>query len=215
MSRHVWTPEQVAELRRRYPDERAEDIAVDLGLDVGRVYGKAHRLGLEKSAAFQASPASGRTYDGRGAANRFKPGQTSLTKGKKMGTRGRSGETQFQKGNVTGNAAVVVKPIGYECMRDGYLVRKVNNDLPFYKRWRAVHQIEWEAVNGPVPSGHALCFKNGNRLDIRLENLELVTRRELARRNTIHRFPAEVKECMRLVGRIKREVRKKQETTNG
>lgn len=41
----------------------------------------------------------------------------------------------------------------------------------------------WEAANGPVPPGHALIFADGNKQNITLENLILVTRAQLARLN--------------------------------
>jgi hypothetical protein len=35
-----------------------------------------------------------------------------------------------------------------------------------------VHVMVWEAVNGPVPQGHDIHHKNGDKQDNRLENLE-------------------------------------------
>lgn len=43
---------------------------------------------------------------------------------------------------------------------------------------RFVHQLVWEESNGKVPCGYILHHKNENRLDNRLENLELTTRAE-------------------------------------
>jgi hypothetical protein len=71
---------------------------------------------------------------------------------------------------------------------EAYLERKINNDLPLQARWRAVHLIMWEAANGPLPAGHAIAFKNGDKKDLRLDNFELITRAALMRRNTIHNF---------------------------
>jgi hypothetical protein len=41
---------------------------------------------------------------------------------------------------------------------------------------RREHRVIWERANGPIPKGMILHHKNGNKLDNRLENLELTTR---------------------------------------
>lgn len=55
MSGARWTPEQDAVLVARYATERAEDIARDLGMTTARVFNRAHKLGLRKSADFLRS----------------------------------------------------------------------------------------------------------------------------------------------------------------
>lgn len=90
--------------------------------------------------------------------------------------------TRFRKGNRTGRANHVYKPIGTERMsKDGYLERKVHDGLPMQSRWRAVHLIEWEAVNGPVPKGHALKCLDGDRTNADPENWIAVPRALLPR----------------------------------
>ena len=42
----------------------------------------------------------------------------------------------------------------------------------------SVHRWVWEHFNGPVPEGHLVRFKDGDRWNWRIENLELVTPRE-------------------------------------
>lgn len=38
------------------------------------------------------------------------------------------------------------------------------------------HRLVWEAEHGPIPKGHSIHHENGDRLDNRLENLELMPR---------------------------------------
>ncbi|WP_162874505.1 HNH endonuclease signature motif containing protein, partial [Pseudomonas viridiflava] len=79
-------------------------------------------------------------------------------------------------------------PVGTERVtRDGIRQRKTRDDGPAHRRWKSVHMIMWEEVNGEVPPGHVVIFKDKNTQNIVIENLELVTRGELMLRNTIHR----------------------------
>lgn len=44
------------------------------------------------------------------------------------------------------------------------------------KRYRMEHVMVWESANGKVPHGHDVHHKNGDKLDNRLENLELLSK---------------------------------------
>lgn len=106
-----------------------------------------------------------------GRDGRFTKGQTSWNKGR-LGTHF-SPATEFKKGNLPANH----RPCGAERINvDGYIEIKVAEP----KHWRAKHRYLWEQANGQIPSGHALIFADGNRLNTNLDNLILVTRGELA-----------------------------------
>lgn len=72
--------------------------------------------------------------------------------------------------------------------------------------WEWTHRRNWIAAHGPIPKGMALVFKNGDRTNCDVNNLELVTRSELMRRNSIQRYPTEVKDAIRLLGKLKRTI---------
>lgn len=117
-----------------------------------------------------------------GRDGRLKPGNVPLNKGRKMPFNANSARTQFKKGNRTDRANQVWKPIGTERLsKDGYLERKVHDGLPLQSRWRAVHLINWEAVNGPIPAGHALKCLDGDRSNTAAANWECVPRAMLPR----------------------------------
>lgn len=59
-----WTPDEVALLRELYPHRRASEVAERIGRPLPSVYAMATKLGLQKSAEFRASPASGRLLPG-------------------------------------------------------------------------------------------------------------------------------------------------------
>lgn len=117
-----------------------------------------------------------------GRDGRFRKGQEPPNKGKPCpaGVGGRSvnaQRTQFKKGQVSGRAVDLYKPIGTEVVRaDGYVQRKINDDLPLQARWRFVHLIEWEALNGPIPEGHCLKCLDGDRSNTAPTNWELISR---------------------------------------
>lgn len=202
--RCVWDATKLGYLLERYPNERAADIARALNLSERQVWAKAVSLGLKKSAAFLASTLSGRTGPGstRGSAAWFSPGHRPHNKGVPVeSVHPNSARTQFQVGSRPLNWA----PIGStRTNADGYLQRKMTDTGSPADDWRCVHHLNWEAQHGPVPPGMALVFKDGNRMNVAINNLELITRQELMRRNTIHRFPDALKDAIRVLGKVKR-----------
>lgn len=201
-----WSSEEEQLLRDRYADEDTASIALDLKRSVEKVYCKADRLGLKKSEAYLAEcfARCGKQVSETGRLTRFQKGHTTWNKGMKgLQVGGRAKETQFGQGHMPHNWV----PVGTEQVRDGYLWRKVT-DTRSRHDWKQVHVMLWEEHNGPIQKGQILVFKNGNKQLIELENLELITRAELMKRNTIHRYPPELKDAIRAVGRLKRTIRK-------
>ena len=168
MRRRPWSPEEDAAMRARYPHEYSAGLARDLGRSLYSVFNRAKALGLMKSEAFHQSDRSGRIQKGRTdprmIATQLKPGNQPWNKGAKgsTGIHPNCRATQFKKGEVQGRAAALVQPIGAERVsKDGILQRKVNNELPFQRRWRSVHSLVWEAAHGPIPQGHKVVFLPG------------------------------------------------------
>lgn len=200
-------------MRRLYPDLPTVKVAEAMGLRLSQVYVRANLLGVHKSAAFLASPAAGRTNGRQGIGTRFQKGQEPPNKGlrgRKGWAPGRMAEGQFRKGERRGVAVRLYKPIGTERLsKDGYREVKIHDGMPLQSRWRAVHLVEWEKVNGPLPKGYALCFLNGDKTDIRLDNLELITRRELMLRNTLHRYPQPIPHLIQLRAAVNRKINRR------
>ena len=215
MKRHRWTPDEIAVLRACYPVQPTDELAEQLGLRVEQVYTKAFALKIKKTEAFLSSPAANRLSAETGRTTRFVKGQSAWTKGMKgLQVGGRSAETQFKPGTRNGIAKKRYKPIGTERIsRDGYLERKVNDDFPPHKHWRAVHLLLWESAYGALPAGHAVVFKDGNRRNLTLENLELVSRADLMRRNTLHNYGPDVARLYLLKGAITRQINQRERNT--
>jgi len=211
--KRLWNPEDDALLVARYPHERTAAIARELRRSLVAVYARQRLLGLAKSAAYLASPEACRLRrgDNVGASWRFRKGHVPANKGlRRPGwAPGRMKDTWFKKGERRGVAVRLYRPIGTERIsKDGYLERKVNDASPLQARWRAVHLLVWEAAHGRVPKGHAIAFANGNRRDIRPDNLQLISRRELMARNTVHNLPKPLADTVRLLGALNRKIRR-------
>ena len=119
-----------------------------------------------------------------GRSGQFVKGQEPMNAGKPMTaeTRAKVSHTWFRKGERRGVATKLYKPIGTERIsKDGYLERKIHDGMPLQSRWRAVHLIRWEEVNGPVPDGHALKCLDGDRRNTDPANWEAVPRALLPR----------------------------------
>ncbi|UBH10103.1 HNH endonuclease signature motif containing protein [Macrococcus armenti] len=112
-----------------------------------------------------------------GLTGKFEKGHTSWNKGKTMKVTGRMAETQFKKGHRPLN----YRPVGSERIdkKDGYILIKIS-DKP---EWVHKHRYLWEQHHGKVPKNHVVIFLNGDKTDIRIENLRLVTRGIHARLN--------------------------------
>jgi hypothetical protein len=180
------------------------------------IYGMASKLGVTKVEGWIDNPLSNttRTDPGRGRASRFKRGHATWNagmKGWKAG--GRSAETRFKPGQLNGRAAQLVEPVGaYRLDPSGILQRKVGTKPgPNHLRWRSVHELVWIEHNGPVPRGHVVVFRPGQRTNvleqITLDRLECITRAELMRRNSYHnRYPQPVRQIIQLRGVLTRKI---------
>lgn len=186
-----WTPTEEQRLRELYGHQPASAIAAELGRSKSAIKNRVNILGLTKGENCGCFP----------------KGHAPWNKGTNFTAGGRSPETRFKPGHRGGKARDLYKPIGTERMsKDGYLERKINDDMPLQKRWRAVHIIEWEAANGPLPAGHALAFKDGDKTNRAPDNLELISRAELMRRNTCHNYPKAIARVIQLRGAITRQI---------
>lgn len=219
-NRMRWTNEQLSELVKRYPDDKTEDIARDMGRILGGVYQQAQKMGLKKSDAYMASDRSGRVQRGKQhpgmKSSQFKPGQAPANKGlRRPGwAPGRMAETQFAKGRPA-HEARNYQPIGSERITSGVLLRKVTDDSSLYpaRRWVPVARLVWEEANGPIPPGHAVVFKPGRatteRQAITPDSLELLSRGELMKRNTRHNYPPELNALLSLKAALTRRINRR------
>lgn len=81
-------------------------------------------------------------------------------------------KTQFK----TGQAPVNWRPLGSERITvDGYTEIKIAEP----NKWRLKQQLIWEEHNGKIPKGSVVLFGNGDKSNFDINNLVLVSRKQL------------------------------------
>lgn len=151
----------------------------------------------------------GEIIEQRKENSRYKKGNTPVNKGVPMSkdVYEKAKATMFKKGNKPHN----MLPIGSEVVRkdkrtgNSYVLIKIAEYKLIYK-----HIHAWEQANGKVPKGHNVVFRDGNQMNCDITNLECISNSELMQRNTIHRFPEELKTNIRLLTKLKKKINEKQ-----
>ena len=200
-----WTQQEIDTLTRMYPNHYAREIADILGRGISSIHCKANSLGLESSLEkiqrvgyeTSKSPAS--------IAARFQKGSVPLNKGKKVSPEvySKIQPTMFKKGHSPVNH----REVGSERINVyGYIEIKVAEP----NRWRLKHRVIWEQVNGAIPKGFNVQFKNHNSQDCRIENLYLISKAEqMAKENSFWaKYPKEIQEIIHLKGVVNRAIHK-------
>lgn len=210
--RKIWTKREDRILAELYPDNPTLVVAKKLKRTYSAVSQRAINLGLKKSEAFMNSQNSGRIQklSKKGEQYRFKKGHATYNKGKRweeyMSQQAieRSRSTTFKKGNEPMNT----KHDGYiRISRDGYEEIRVTKGKFVHR-----HRLIWEQNNGPIPKGMIVVFKDKNPRNLTIDNLELITRAENMKRNTIQRYPQEMVSTLKALGKLKKTIHGKEQT---
>lgn len=220
MPRRFWTEAELRTLRELFPTRRTPDVAQLLGCKISRVTAMASKLGLKKRPEACGWLKKGQSQPGT-EGGRFQKGIIPANKGlRRPGYsvgRGRMQETQFKKGERTGAAARNWKPVGtITTDPEGYLRIKVREAVSGEhsgygntKVWPLYGRYTWEQHNGPIPSRHLVRFKDGNKQNCAIENLELLSMADNARRNSMWaQLPRELALAIQMNGQLKRKIRR-------
>ena len=199
-------------IRQRFPHERTQGIADDLGFTYSQVANRAFSMGLKKTLEFKRSESSGRhnLIEG-GKKFRYTPGHTPFNKGKEMPAEiyEKVKATMFKKGNRPHNW----KP-------DGTIVARKDADQSgrvylYYKvrdsKWILYHNKVWIDHNGPIPKGNIIRFIDGNTKNCDITNLEMVSMKDNMLRNSIQRFPEEIQQVIKLTSKLNKSINGKKQ----
>lgn len=145
-----------------------------------------------------------------GRTGHFEKGHESHNKGRKQNDYmsaeaiKKTEATRFKKGQTPGNT----RPMYSERIsKDGYIEIKVPERNPHTgaaTRFKLKHRWVWEKANGSVPKGHLLRFKDGDKTNCTLENLELMPRgvSAILNKRGYENMPAEVKATAKLLAQV-------------
>lgn len=201
------TPEQQKQyIIDNYANMPTKDIAEHVGLSISKVYAKAHWMKLKKSPEYMQAILEKEAQRLRivGAKCRYSKGHTPANKGQKMSAElyEKIRPTMFKKGSTPINT----KYDGHERLsKDGYIEVRIRQG-----KYKLKHRCIWEEHNGEIPKGHIVVFRDRNKLNFDINNLELITLEDNMRRNTIHRYPEEIKQTIKTLTKLKKQINEKQ-----
>lgn len=170
---NFWTEVEEDILRKYYPtggSDHCDKIMLNLlGWTRGcrNVMQKAHKLGLY--------------YEGprRGV---FKKGLVPFNKGRKMpaDVRERCAPTMFKKGQLPKNTREADGAISIRYDNRGVAVPHIRISLG---KWEYLARHTWREHHGEIPKGYIVVHKDGDSMNCEVDNLELISRADNARRN--------------------------------
>lgn len=157
-----WSEKEREFLVKNYQDMPASEIGRILGRSRSSIKGMTIKLGIRKTKN----------------SGRFEKGMTPWNRGKSYIAPG-SEKGWFRQGHLPAQTKY-----------DGYISSRKDKSGRVYlyirlslRNWVPLHRFLWERVNGDIPAGMMIRFKNGDCSDCRLSNLELISQRENATRN--------------------------------
>lgn len=193
----AYTNEMIAWLKLNETVPRKEltqmfNLHFNINLSIQAIQGKCKRMGLR----------TGRT-------GCFEIGSTPFN----AGTKGvmKANETSFKSGSKPHNW----NPIGAERIsKDGYLQRKITDTGSTKDDFVEVHRLLWESINGKIPDGHIVIFIDGNKSNIDISNLELVSRSTHAVRckHGYYGYPVELRPQLDSLIELRRAISKARNT---
>jgi len=194
----AWTPEQADFLCANHPGKLTAELT--------ELFNR--RFGTDRTVRQIKRFLTNRRLSS-GVRTCFEPGNRPHNYGKKGWQAGGDAvKTQFKPGNRPHTWV----PVGSERInKNGIRQRKISDTGYCPRDWQSVHSLLWEENHGPIPAGNIVVFRQGN--EIRIDNLELITRAENMRRNTVHRLPKELVRVIRIRGKLNRRIKELEQRT--
>lgn len=158
---HIWSTEEKNYLKQITPGHHYKEIQdlmnnkFNLDFTLNQIKGAINRYNLNT-----------------GFTGQFNKGHEPVNKGVKGVVYEGCKKTWFKKGEIPKNH----RPVGSERINvDGYVEIKVAEP----SKWRLKHQVVWEKHKGSIPNGYVVIFGDGNKLNLDINNLVLVSKNQL------------------------------------
>lgn len=203
--RKAWTEQERKLITEKYSNNYTAEIAAQLNRSLASVYTQANLMGLKKSVEFTKLllQREGEKLKILGKGNQFQKGNISHNLGQKMS------KEMYEKVKVTmfavGNEPHNTKWDGHERIdtKDGYVYVRISKAKYVLK-----HRHLWEQHYGPI-GNNIITFKDGNKLNITIDNLVMMTKRDNMIRNNGHHYPTELKQLIKLNNKLKKTINEK------
>jgi hypothetical protein len=104
----------------------------------------------------------------------------------------RGSPTSFKPGHLPHNH----NPIGHvRISKDGYQQVKLTDTRNHRRDYHFIHRLVWQHYHGDIPPGHIIVFRDGDKWNFNIDNLELISRAVHAVRCKMgyYNYPPELK----------------------
>ena len=199
MKRRPYTQQEIDYIKEHYPTTLNRDICIALGRTEGSIGSVSLRLGLKKDKVYLQKLKTGEI--GNSAKTMFTKGNASWNKGLKGLTNKSS--TKFKKGHIPHNAKESDGAISIRKDKNGTCYRFIRVALG---KWYHYGRWVWEEKNGKIPKGMCLWHIDRDSLNDNIENLEVITRRDNIKRNSIVNYTHEQRSILKIISKINKKV---------
>ena len=114
-------------------------------------------------------------------------------------------KTRFKKGDLPKNTkydgAITIRHNHKERGERPYKFIRVKQG-----KWELLHRYNWVKAHGSIPKNMVVVFKNGDTMNCEIDNLEIITKKENMLRNTIQRYPDDLKNAIKKLSKLKKAI---------
>lgn len=199
------TPFEDEMIIKYYPDCETKFLSEKLNRPISFLYQRSKILGIKKSESFFDGPYANRLKPGSkiGKKTQYKQGHVPYYKGRKIPPelKEKFKHTFFKKGHKPKNT-----------LHDGAITVRYNKKGNYYRKyirisennWQEFQIYNWVNLNGSIPKNHILVCKSNDPLNCDTANWELITREDNMKRNTLHQWPKELADTIKLNNKLKK-----------
>lgn len=184
-----WTKEEDELLIEIYPNNNMEYVLSQMqGRNESQIYNRVNTLRIKKSESYrqiQLKELAEKCFNSEASKlNRFKKGDSTWNKGLKGWNLNQDKSTLFKKNSLP------------------------HNTMP--NVWISKQAKIWLDAGNEIPEGYKIVFKDGNRDNVCLENLECICFANLLRRNVGRKeIPNNLSKAIRLTNKLQKIIKTK------